>query len=138
MKYLGIDYGTKRIGLAISDNEGFLARPLSVIKNSEHIIQDIKKIIEDERIEVIVVGKSLNQDGDENKLEQEIQEFIGTLTMATFLPIERVNESFSSFEAHTRQGKESRIARQSKKEKTPDLDAKAAAVILQRFLDSNK
>ena len=138
MKYLGIDYGTKRIGLSLSDEEGLLARPFRVLNNSEKVAQEIKNLVESEAVDTIVVGKSLNQDGEANALEKEIQEFIGTLTMATFLPIERVNESFSSFEAHGREGKESRSARQSKKAKATDLDAKAAAVILQRFLDANK
>lgn len=132
MKYLGIDFGTKRVGLAVSDDSGMLARPLVVVKNDAKMLSEIEKIIATERIESIVIGNSAG-----NKVQRDIEECIGQLTLATMLPVEMITEAFSSAEAHGRKGKEALSARQGKApEKPADLDARAAAVILQRFLDS--
>ena len=131
MKYLGIDYGTKRVGLAVSDAGGALARPLSVVKNSSSLVSDLEMLIAKEGVEAIVVGSS-----EGNKVQGDIMELIGTLTLATMLPVETVTEAFSSMEAHGSKGKERMSARATKApEKPGDLDARAAAVILQRHLD---
>lgn len=132
MKYLGIDFGTKRVGIALSDDGGTFARPFSVVPNDSKLLESIQKIISEEKVESIVIGESKG-----NKVNQDIEEFIGQLTLTNMLPIDRMNESFSSYEAHAREGKESHNARQDKKPEKPDnLDARAAAVILQRFLET--
>ncbi len=131
MKYLGIDYGTKRVGLALSDESATLARPVAVLKTSPKLLDEIEEIIVRENVEAIVIGNSAG-----NKVQQDIDELIGQLTLTTMLPIETMNESFSSVEAHGRKGKEQNSARTTKAPGKPDdLDARAAAVILQRFLD---
>jgi putative Holliday junction resolvase len=133
MKYLGIDYGTKRVGIAVSDDSATLARPFGVLKNTGALISELEGIIAKEDIEGIVVGNS-----EGNKVQEGINELIGQLTITTFLPVELMNESFSSVEAHGRMGKEQMSARMNKAQKKPDdLDARAAAVILQRYLDGN-
>lgn len=134
MKYLGIDYGTKRVGLALSDETGTITRPFLVLKNTANLISDIEKIIQSEQISAIVIGGS-----EGNKIETNINEFIGQLTLTTMLPIEKITEAFTSYEAHDREGKESRNDRQTKKPEKPDnLDARAAAIILERFLNKKK
>lgn len=134
MKYLGIDYGTKRVGLALSDETGTIARPFLVLKNTPNLISDIEKIIQSEQISGIVIGGS-----EGNKIDSEINEFIGQLSLVTLLPIEKITEAFTSYEAHDREGKESRNDRQTKKPEKPDnLDARAAAIILERFLNKKK
>ena len=132
MKYLGIDYGTKRIGLAVSDGSGTLARPLGVLANSSSLVSEIEDTVAREGIEAIVVGSS-----DGNKVQGDIVELIGTLTLATMLPVDTITEAFSSMEAHGSKGKERTSARATKAPAKPaDLDARAAAVILQRYLDT--
>ena len=134
MKYLAIDYGTKRIGLAVSDGSGTIVRTYGVVKNTPAVWDELKKIIKDEEIEAIVVGLSLSSSVSENT-----NDFIARLTLETMLPIEMVNEDFSSFEAHGRQGKESLAARKTSAPEKPDnLDARAAAVILERYLDKKQ
>ena len=134
MKYLGIDYGTKRVGLALSDETGTIARPFLVLKNTPNLISDIEKIIQSEQVSAIVIGGS-----EGNKIDSEINEFIGQLSLVTLLPIEKITEAFTSYEAHDREGKESRNDRQTKKPEKPDnLDARAAAIILERFLNKKK
>jgi putative Holliday junction resolvase len=133
MKYMGIDYGTKRVGIALSDDSGTLSRPVAVLKNTKALLDEVQEIITREDVGGIVIGNS-----EGNKVQNDINEFIGQLTLTTFLPIEQMNESFSSVEAHGRMGKEQTSARAVKSPNKPDdLDARAAAVILQRFLDKN-
>ncbi len=133
MKYLGIDFGSKRVGVALSDDSGTLARPVAVLKNDSGLISEIESIIVREGVACVVVGNSLG-----NPIQREIEEFIGQITLATFLPVELMNEAFTSVEAHGRMGKERNAARATKAPAKPtDLDARAAAVILQRYLDKN-
>ena len=87
------------------------------------------------RSSTIVVGESLNLEMEKNDIEYMIEKFITTLDGEINLPIVREKEFFTSFEAHTRQGKEQNNARENKKGKTENLDSKAAAIILQRYLD---
>ena len=131
MKYLGIDYGTKRVGLAVSDGGGTLARPLGVLQNTSSLVSEIEDVVAREDVASIVVGSSLG-----NKVQGDIVELIGTLTLATMLPVDTVTEAFSSMEAHGSKGKERSNARATKAPAKPsDLDARAAAVILQRSRD---
>ena len=132
MKYLGIDYGTKRVGIAVSDTGGTLARPVAVMLNNSSLLSEIESVIAKEGVESIVVGSS-----EGNKVQRDIEELIGQLTLTTFLPVDTVTEAFSSAEAHGSKGKERMAARAVKAPTKPaDLDARAAAVILQRYLDS--
>jgi putative Holliday junction resolvase len=132
MKYLGIDYGTKRVGIAVSDSDGTLARPVAVLKNTGALLSEIESMIAREGIESIVVGTS-----EGNKVQGDITELIGQLTITTFLPVDTITEAFSSMEAHGSKGKERMAARATKAPIKPtDLDARAAAVILQRYLDT--
>ena len=131
MKYLGIDYGTKRVGLAVSDESGMLARPVGVLKNSSSLVSEIEDAVAREGVGSIVVGSS-----EGNKVQGAIMELVGTLTLATMLPVDTVTEAFSSMEAHGSKGKERTAARATKAPQKPDdLDARAAAIILQRHLD---
>ncbi len=130
MKYLGIDFGTKRIGLAVTDESGTIVRTLDVVKNSPKVIEEIGKIINTEGVESIVVGDSTG-----SSVAEEIEDFISRLTFSTSLPVDRMNEAFTSFEAHGRLGKEMNNARSAKAPTKPDnLDSRAAAIILERYL----
>jgi putative Holliday junction resolvase len=133
MKYLGIDFGTKRVGTAVSDTDGTLARPLSVLKNDSSLFDALDTVIAKEGIECIVIGNSAG-----NPVQRDIDEFVGQITLTSMLPVEMMTEAFTSAEAHGRKGKEVTSARATKAPTKPaDLDARAAAVILQRYLDTN-
>ena len=135
MKFLGIDYGTKRLGFATSDASGRIAFPVAVAKNNLMLLPKIDAIIKSENIGEIVVGESLDFQNMPNLLQREIDFFIKKITKRYKLPIHKEKEFFSSAEAHGRQGKESMHSRQTQIKKTEELDAKAAAIILQRYLD---
>lgn len=126
MKYLCIDYGSKKIGLAISDDGGEFAFPFSIIqnKNKDESIQKIVEILKEKNIRDIVIGESLNFKGEENKILSEAKDFIKTLKES--FP-EQVNIYFEKEWLSTVE------ARRYNDRK--NADDSAAAIILQRFLD---
>lgn len=134
MKYLGIDFGTKNIGVAISDDLGQIAFPKVVLKNDTSFLEKLKEIILAENIDAIVIGESVDGAGVSNSVQVEVKKIIAILKQEGYV-VHSEKEFWSSFEAHAREGKERFTARKQKIEKTKGVDAKAAAVILQRFLD---
>lgn len=138
MKFLGIDFGTKRIGLAVSDENASFAFPKEVISNDIKKIENISKLIKHEQIGEIVIGKSLDSNGDENIVSKNINDFILDLKKEFQIPIHEEKEFFTSMHAHGTRGKEANSARQTIFKKVKGLDAKAAALILQRYLDKKK
>lgn len=81
MRYLGIDYGAKKIGLAISDTEGKFAFPLTIIlnKNKEEAMENILNILKEKEIKNIVIGESLNLKGEANQILKEAKDFANNL-----------------------------------------------------------
>jgi putative Holliday junction resolvase len=134
MKYLGIDYGHKRIGLALSDG-GMLAAPFSIIE-SEGALENITAIIRNNGINIVVIGESTDNNGSHNPIHKEAKKFVEALSQQTGVPHIFVKEFFSSVAARGHAGKQSLSARQSKQNPIGHADAKAAAVILQRYLDT--
>ncbi len=125
MKYLGIDFGSKRVGVAVSDDGGMMAFPKEVVINDGSLIENIKKICEENKIEGIVVGDSRNFFGDKNTIMKKVEIFKEKLAEAVKLPIYMQSEFFTSAEAERLQGKNDM------------LDASAAALILKHYLDSS-
>ena len=123
MNLLGIDYGLKRIGLAISIN-GIIA-PLEVIQNDTKTITQIEKIIKENQVEKIYIGVS------EGKFADKTLEFVKHLKTMINLPIETVEEAVSTIEADAIY-----LANKNKKsDYKKNIDSVAAAVILRRVID---
>src|SRR3989344_5731655 len=125
MRYLGIDYGTKRIGLAVSDLNGRLAFPKEVVKNNGELMRKIGEIISKEKIAEIVVGESLDFAGLPNILQKEIEFFISNLERKFKVKVHSEKEFLTSVEAR----------RYAHPQKFNNVDASAAALTLQRYLD---
>ncbi|MBU0613765.1 RuvX/YqgF family protein [Patescibacteria group bacterium] len=124
MRFLGIDYGLRKIGLAIGDDEIRISSPLYVIKN-DRPIDVIKKIVHDEAIEALVVGipeKTGDYHSDDQKRITDI--FIKDLAILN-IPIYKVGEQYTSVESQRLQ-EEGALAEE---------DALAAMLILQEYLD---
>lgn len=139
MRTLGVDYGTKRIGLALSDEAGIIAHPLMILENTHDAVQAITQLCSDKEVHTIVVGKSINHDGEGNLIGAASRAFAHDLGEAARLPIVFVHEGFSSFEAARINRIEKPVANPHRKEyDTGAHDDKAAAIILQRYLDSRK
>lgn len=135
MRYLGIDYGSKRVGLSLSDEEGMIAFPYKILSNNLEIIDTIHNICGEENISAIILGESTDLSGRQNKIMGSIEEFKRNLEGELDLPIYFEKEFMTTIEARGREGKESNNARKIKKEKQKSADASAASLILQRYLD---
>jgi len=134
MRYLAIDYGLKRTGLAICDAAETMASPLCVLTGQGGLVDRIRRIIIDQGVEAIVFGLPLNMDGTEGPQAKLVRDFAAGLAGDIGLPVFFRDERLSSFEA------EKKLAALgiSRKKKRKHLDAIAAAAVLQAFLDSNR
>ena len=98
-RFLGIDYGTKRIGVAISDENGTLAFPKEIVPNDLNSFKRISEIINKEKVREIVVGESVDFSGKLNALSGRIEVFILELEEKFKLPIHKQKEFLTSVEA---------------------------------------
>ncbi|MES3032236.1 MAG: Holliday junction resolvase RuvX [Patescibacteria group bacterium] len=140
MRILGIDYGTKRIGIAISDENSTLAFPKEIIPNDVNTMKRLGEIIGKEKVGELVIGESVDFSGALNALSARIEVFILELGEKFKLPIHKQKEFLTSVEARRGVGgKTSASPSQShskvKQIKSGRIDASAAALILQRYLD---
>jgi putative Holliday junction resolvase len=124
MKYLGIDYGGRRVGIAVSDAAGAIAFPRKTLPNDAALLDQLQAVIREEKIESIVMGDTKSHGGADNPVSAQADEFAALLANETGLPLERSWEVWSSIEA----GKSAIKGHEHD-------DASAAAFILQRFLD---
>ncbi|OGZ95552.1 MAG: hypothetical protein A2847_01165 [Candidatus Sungbacteria bacterium RIFCSPHIGHO2_01_FULL_50_25] len=125
MRYLGIDYGTKRIGIAISDERGIVAFPHSVIaarRNTDRI-DEIFTIIRHEKIEAIIIGFPVDFAGKERETAARVRVFAERIKKALSVPVFFENELLTT-----------RLASKSAS-RGKSVDASAAALILQSYLD---
>lgn len=143
MKYLGIDYGTKRIGVALSDESGSLAFPLTTIDAGREALNEITALAAKEGIQKIILGESRKLSGEPNPLMEDIEQFKNDVHELTKLPVEYEQEFFTSalasrqYEDRTQPRRPERVGAPTKAS-GERLDASAAAVILQSFLDRMK
>ena len=124
-RILGIDYGEKRIGLAISDESQTFARELAILSPKE-FWQQLKTIISENQINKIVLGWPLNMSGEETKKTLEVNDFKEKLEKLVEIQIEIIDERLTSQMAQNISG--------GKK----DLDSLAAQILLQNYLDKNR
>lgn len=121
MIYLGIDYGKKRIGLAKADDKARIAIPLMSVANDEKIFRTIGEIVAGESVNEVVLGIPVSFDGKEYGLAQEARVFGETLAQKVDKKVHFQNEILTTAQA--------------KRHEVGDIDASAAALILQSFLD---
>lgn len=132
MKYISIDYGLKRTGIAVSDPEGKMAFPRKTVamKDRNAFIEGLKVFIEKEKIEAIVLGLPLYSDGSDSETTRMIRNVASRLKHHTSLPVYFMEESLSSFEAE----KLLRKRGKNPKEIKELVDQAAAVAILESFL----
>ena len=123
MRFLGIDYGKKRVGVALSDEGGVMAFPYTVLPNSRSLADRVSALCKEKAVDAVVVGLSQTSTGVDNPITKDVDRFVNTLTERTELPFHLEPEFYSTQEALRVQGR------------TGHTDASAAAIILQRFLD---
>lgn len=128
MKYIGIDYGRKRIGIALSDVNGRMAFPKKIIFNrsKESVLREIRQIVKAEKVSKVIVGLPTHLDGRETEESRRVRDFVEDIEKKLNLSVEFENEALTT-----------RMARRAgiKKE---HVDEAAAALILQSYLDKQQ
>lgn len=122
MKYIGIDYGKKRVGVAVSDENGQFAIPKEVVSNDKELVGRIASLVKETKAETVIVGESKDYKGKDNLIMQKIVAFKEEIE-AHGIKVVLEPEFMTSYAAQRFQGKNELH------------DASAAALILQSFLD---
>ena len=135
-RYVGIDYGTVRIGVAISDPLGWFATPLATIDNNPDFWRKFFELLKDYKINAFVVGYPLKESGEASSIIKEVEKFIERLEKKFRLPVSKVDERYSSMIAE-QQIVESVKSKKKRRDKGL-IDRNAAAVILKDFLEERE
>ena len=131
-RYIGIDLGSKRVGLALSDKLNMIASPYKTLtfKNDQDLLEQLRFIIIDFEIKTIVLGLPLNMNGEDSAQTKKVRKFKSVLSIFN-LPIKLEDERLSSVSA-----KKSLVMQDIKTgHNKSEIDKRAAAIILQQFLD---
>lgn len=134
MRILAIDHGTRRMGIAISDELKTIAQPLEFVPAEpfESFLERLREIIAQKSVELILVGMPRNMDGTYGPAAQKVQAFVETLKQAIEVPIRTWDERLTTAQAN-RFLIAADVRRRDRKEK---VDKTAAAILLQSYLDS--
>ncbi len=140
MRFVGLDVGLKRIGVAVSDASGTLARPVGTLDASgrgpgvDQVAAEVRRLTDDDGVAAVVVGLPRRLDGRPTDLTPVVEAFARQLEARIGVPVHLQDERLTSREA------ESRLALREKdwRERKKKLDAAAAAIILQDFLDARE
>jgi len=134
MRILALDHGTKRIGVAVSDEMKMIATPLEYILAEPFagFLARLKEIIREKEVELILIGMPRNMDGSYGPAALKVQEFVAVLKDAVAIPIKTLDERLTTVQAQ-RFLIQGNVRRDKRKEK---VDKTAAAILLQSYLDS--
>ena len=125
MRHLGIDYGAAKVGLALSDEHGSFAEPLEIVPNTDRLIRRIIELCNERDVSRVVVGASHDLDGRENPIMERIKPFAAALERRSNREVVLEPEFYTTAQA-ARSGA------------TDEVDASAAALILQSYLDRDR
>ena len=131
MRYLAIDYGLRRTGLAICDFQETIASPYRVLEGKDQLCERIARIVQAESVETVVVGLPINMDDTEGPQAKAVRTFVKQLISHLNVPILLQDERLSSFSAQEKLADVDLTAGKKRRH----LDAIAAAEILQAFLE---
>jgi putative Holliday junction resolvase len=130
---LGLDVGSKRIGVAGCDGTGLIATGLTTIerRSFQQDVEQLQKLIDERQVQILVIGLPYKMDGSLGFQAKQVQKFAQRLTRAIHLPVEFVDERLTSYQAEQLLLSEHRSPSRNK----GLIDRKAAAIILQQWLD---
>ena len=134
MRILGLDHGTKRVGVAVSDELKIIAQPLEYIAPEPFadFLGRFKEILRDHEVELILLGMPRNMDGSYGPAALKVHEFVARLKTEVTVPIKTWDERLTSKQAN-RYLIQGGVRRDQRKEK---VDKTAAAILLQSYLDA--
>ena len=131
MRYLGVDYGSSKIGLALSDERGTMGFPHAIVPNTPRLVDELCALIAKENVGAVVIGESRNLAGGENPIAKDARALGETITARAGVPVFYESEVFTSAEARRAPEKEGKSRAPKKHTK---VDASAAALILTSYL----
>jgi putative holliday junction resolvase len=133
MRILAIDHGSRRMGIAVSDELKMIAQPLEFIPAEpfDKFLVRLQELLQEKEVELILVGMPRNMDGTYGPAAQKVQEFVEALKGNTAVPVKTWDERLTSAQAN-RILIQGNVRRDKRKEK---VDAMAAAILLQSYLD---
>lgn len=126
MRLMGIDFGSKKVGIAMSDELGMMAFPHGVVPNDSKLLATILSLVQEKQVGEIVIGHSLNKDGVANKIHEQVEAFMLDITLELGIPVHLEPEQYSTQQAIRIQGKHAQT------------DAAAAAIILDSYITRKK
>ena len=133
MRILALDHGTKRIGVAVSDETKTIAQPLEYIPAEPFadFLARLRQLIREKEVELILIGLPRNMDGSYGPAAEKVQTFVAALKDAMTVPVKTLDERLTSAQAN-RVLIQGGVRRAKRKEK---VDKMAAAILLQSYLD---
>jgi putative Holliday junction resolvase len=136
MRALAIDHGTKRMGIALSDETGTIAQPLEFIPAEPFgaFLDRLKQILREKQVDQVVVGMPRNMDGSYGPAARKVQEFVAVLKEALTVSIQTWDERLTTVQAN-RFLMQAAVRRQQRKIR---IDQTAAALLLQSYLDAKR
>lgn len=123
---MGIDYGSKNVGIAFTDEGGVMAFPHGVVPNSPKLLDVVLGLIAEKKVGEIIIGHSLDREGKPNEIHAGVEALMLDITLATGIPIHLQPEQYSTQAAIRLQGKNTQT------------DASAAAIILDSYITKRK
>jgi len=131
MRIAAIDWGMKRIGIAISDERKKIALPMTLVPGGKQAVAEVMKALASKEVELILVGLPLLLNGKEGDSAAAVKQFALELETASKIPVKLIDERFSSKLADL----SLREIQLNRKERTEKMDITAAAILLQGYLD---
>jgi len=139
MRLLGIDYGTKRVGIALSDDGAVMAFPEAIFKNDKNLLKNISELIKEKEVSKIIIGESKDYKMNDNLIMEEVNKFADELKKETVLEVIFHPEFMTSMQvSRERHHAETPREQNVRGEKAKEIDAAAATIILQSYIDSSK
>ena len=132
---LGIDYGRRRMGLSFADELG-VAMPLNAVPGMEEprCFEALAEVVRERKPDLFVVGYPLNMDGSVGSRAREVDAFAAELEQRFALPVEKVDERLTTYQAES----DLRQTRRRRRKNRGELDSSAAALILRDYLESQQ
>lgn len=131
MRYLGIDYGSKKVGLALSDESGAMGFPHALVSNTPRLVDELCALLAKENVGAVVIGESRTLAGGENPIAKEARTLGSLITERSGVPVFYESEVYTSAEARRAPAKTEKTRAPKKR---GDVDASAAALILTSYL----
>lgn len=128
---LALDYGDKRVGVAITNVIAKLPQPLITLDNNQQLIENLKQIVSDQKVKTVVVGLPTNLNGQDSDQTTKIRKFIDQLKADLTIEVVTEDETLSSLRAETELSKRGKIFAKA------DIDKLAACLILEDYIEHN-